>query len=35
MKISLTDKPVKNQSVDFIVIPYFENTKQLTGYAKI
>ena len=34
MKISLTDKPVKNQSVDFIVIPYFENTKQLTGYAK-
>ena len=34
MNITATDKPVEDQLVDFVVFPYFENTKQLTGSAK-
>ena len=34
MNITATDKPVEDQLVDFVVVPYFENTKQLTGSAK-
>ena len=34
MNITTTDKPVEDQLVDFVVFPYFENTKQLTDSAK-
>ena len=34
MNITATDKPVEDQLVDFVVFPYFENTKQLTDSAK-
>ena len=34
MNITAIDKPVEDQLVDFIVFPYFEKTKQLTGSAK-
>ena len=34
MNIAAIDESVENQLVDFVVIPYFENTKALTGSAK-